>query len=207
MSTIARPGTTASPQTNSASGRKPLWGMMAEFDNVDDITKAARTTRDAGYRWWDTHTPFPVHGLDKAMGIKPTWLPIFVFFAGLTGLTLGFLLQWFTNASDFDFWALVPVHGYPFLISGKPMMSGPAWVPVMFELTILLAATTTVGLMLLFNGLPMLYHPTLKHPKFARATNDRFFLVIESKDPKFRESEVMELMQGLRPLSIERIEP
>ena len=151
--------TTLTPQTRPAVAAEPaepeqLFGLMAEFDSPAAIMHAAEKVRDSGYRWWDCHTPFPVHGLDKAMGIKPTWLPLFVFMAGATGAIIGLILQWFTNASGFDFWALVPVRGYEFMISGKPEFSLPASVPVIFELTILLAATSCVGLMLVFNGLP-----------------------------------------------------
>jgi len=105
--------------------------------------------RDAGYTRWDACTPFPVHGLDKAMGIKPTILPVLVFFGGLTGATIGFVLQWFTNASAFDFWFMVPVRGYDFFVSGKPELSGSVYPIVMFELTILLSAFGAVGFMLL----------------------------------------------------------
>jgi len=201
--------TTTTPETSasdSAEAAPRLFGLMAEFDTPAAIMAAAHRIREEGYRWWDCHTPFPVHGLDKAMGIKPTILPILVFLGGLTGLIAGIVLQWFTNASSFDFWALVPVRGYPYMISGKPDISGPAWVPVIFELTILLAATGAVGWMLLLNGLPQLYHPTLKHPKFARATDDRFFLVLEARDPKFTRARAESLLASLSPLSIEPLE-
>jgi hypothetical protein len=180
--------------------------MMAEFDTPAAITEAAKKTCAAGYRWWDTCTPFPVHGLDKAMGIKPTILPILVFFGGLTGCIMGFLLQWFTNAVSFDMWALVSVRGYDYAISGKPLISAPAWIPVIFELTILLSALGTAGWMLLLNGLPMLYHPLFKKDRFARVTNDRFFLVIESRDPRFRRDETERFLASLSPLSIETVE-
>ena len=108
------------------------------------MLKAAEEVRKAGYRWWDCCTPFPVHGLDDAMGIKPTILPVMVFFAGMTGTTAAFVLQAFTNAWDFSIWMMVWVTGYPYLISGKPLISLPAFIPVMFEVTILLAALTCV---------------------------------------------------------------
>jgi hypothetical protein len=193
--------TTTPQETNK------VWGLMAEFTTPADIMHAAEKVRDAGYRWWDCHTPFPVHGLDKAMGIKPTWLPWFVLGGGLSGAMLGFILQWFSNASSFDFWLIVWVRGYEFLISGKPVLSGPVYPVVMFELTILLASFGAVGGMLLFNGLPLLYHPTLKHPKFARATDDRFFVVIEARDPLFFTKQTTEFLETLRPVSVEVLEP
>ena len=207
MTTMAS-GTRPSP--SSATAGEPaagLWGLMAEFDNAPAIYDAAVQVRDAGYRWWDCHTPYAVHGLDKAMGIKPTILPVLVFFGGLTGLVIGTLLQWFTNAESFDLWALVWVRGYDFMISGKPFASVPAWIPVIFELTILLAALGAAGLMLLLNGLPRLYHPTLKSARFARATDDRFFLVIEARDPKFSRRTTEALLESFDPISIEALEP
>jgi hypothetical protein len=183
-----------------------LYGLMAEFETPAAIYHAAEKVRDAGYRWWDCHTPFPVHGLDKAMGIKPTILPLLVFGGGMTGTLLALALQIFTNATSFDFWALVPVRGYDFYISGKPFISGPAFIPVAFELTILLSALTTVGLVLLLNGLPRLYHPCFKSKRFARATDDRFFLVIEAGDPKFSPNKTEELLRSLHPTSIEALE-
>ncbi len=203
--------TTLTPQTRPSvapaeAEPEQLYGYMAEFDTPAAIMHAAEKVRDSGYRWWDCHTPFPVHGLDKAMGIKATWLPLFVFGAGVTGALLGIVLQWFTNASGFDFWALVPVRGYEFLISGKPTFSLPASVPVIFELTILLSATSCVGLMLFFNGLPRFYHPTLKSERFRRVTDDRFFLVLEARDPLFTRTKARSLLESLDPLSIEALE-
>ena len=196
------------PPTGGAAQEAPVkvWGLMAEFDTPHAIYEAAKKARDAGYRWWDCHTPFPVHGLDKAMGVTPTILPILVFCGGVAGCTIGVLLPWFTNGQSFDLWALVWVRGYDFMISGKPFSSIPAWIPVIFELTILLSARSAVGFMFLLNGLPRLYHPTLKCPRFARATDDRFFLVIEARDPKFARAKTQEFLESLDPLSIEALE-
>jgi len=129
-----------------------------------------------------------------------------VFAAGATGCTLGFLLQSFTNSYDFSIWALVWVTGYPFLISGKPLLSFPAFVPVMFELTILLSALTAAFGMLAFNQLPELYHPLLKHPGFGRATDDRFFISIEARDPQFLRSKTGEFLKSLGASSVEVVE-
>lgn len=182
------------------------WGLMAEFDTPAKTLDAAKKVHAAGYSRWDCHTPFPVHGLDKAMGVKATKLPILVFFVGLTGCALGLILQWFSNATAFDIWLIVPVRGYDFLISGKPLVSGPAWIPVIFESTILFAAVGTVALMLLMNRLPRLYHPTLKSERFLRVTDDRFFVVIEASDPKFSREQTEALLKELDPLSIEMLE-
>ena len=199
--------TVSTPEdTGTGSGR--MWGIQLEFDSPAAIYHAAEKVRDAGYRWWDTYTPFPVHGLDKAMGIKPTILPILVFFGGLTGTLLGAALQWFTNATDFDVWSGpgIVVRGYDFLISGKPLSSVPSWIPVMFELTILLSALGTVGWLLLLCGLPKWYHPCFKSKRFARATDDRFFLVVEARDPKFYREDTEAFLKTLDPISIETLE-
>jgi len=195
-------GTTQAP----AAARPRIHGVLAEFHDPAALLHAAEKVRDAGYRWWDCHTPFPVHGLDKAMGIQRTILPLLVFGAGLTGTIVGFILQAFTNSSSISVWALVWVTGYPFLISGKPLLSLPAFIPVMFELTILLAATSCVGLMLLLNGLPWLSHPLLANKRFLRATDDRFFIVIQSRDPRFFRSRTEEFLKGLGAKAVEAVE-
>jgi hypothetical protein len=203
MTTVA-PGSAAEPgRPGPAAESGRLYGLMAEFDSPADILDAAERVRAAGYRWWDCCTPFPVHGLDKAMGIRPTLLPWLVFFGGATGTTIALILQAFTNASSFDFWLIVPVRGYDFLISGKPLNSLPAWIPVIFEMTVLLAALGCVGWLLLLNGLPRLYHPLFKSERFARATDDRFFLVIEARDPMFYRDETEDLLRSFDPISIE----
>ena len=167
---------------------------------------AAEKVRDAGFTWWDCCTPFPVHGLDKAMGVKRTILPVLVFFAGASGTAAAFALQTFTNSFSFSTWAVVKVTGYPYLISGKPMMSLPAFIPVMFELTILFSALSCVGLMFLFNGLPRLFHPLLQNNRFRRATNDRFFVVIEARDPKFLRGKTEAFLRTLGATAVEAVE-
>lgn len=197
---------TASTSPGARPGPR-VYGLMAEFTTPAQIMHAAEKVREADFRWWDCHTPFPVHGLDKAMGIKATILPIIVFFGGMTGTLLALALQMFTNSYSFELW--VPptwVRGYDFLISGKPMVSLPAFIPVAFELTVLLAALTTVGCVLLLNGLPRLYHPCFKSLKFARATDDRFFIVIEARDPKFSRARTEEFLRSLNPASVEALE-
>ena len=139
--------------------------------------------RDAGYTKWDAHTPFPVHGLDKAMGLKASRLPWVVLVCGLTGAVGGMLLQ---------YW--VAVHAYPLIISGKPLFSWPAFVPVTFEMTILVAAFAAVLGMLGLNGLPRPHHPLFAMPNFYRASRDRFFLCIESRDEKFDAESVRQLL-------------
>jgi hypothetical protein len=140
------------------------------------------------------------------MGVKPTILPIVVCLCGLTGAIIGFVLQWFTNAESIKMWALVWVEGYDFLVSGKPALSGAVYPIVMFELTVLLSAFGAVGGMLIFNWLPSLYHPLFKSERFRRVTDDRFFIVVESRDPKFSRAKTEAFLRTLDPLSIEALE-
>ncbi len=192
---------TATPQR-----KRKLYGLMAEFATPAEVLHAAKRVRAEGYRWWDCFVPFPVHGLDKAMGVKPTILPILVFGCGLTGTIVAVLLQWFTNGTSFEFWALVPVIGYDFMISGKPASSIPAWIPVVFELTVLLASVGCFLLVLLLNGLPRFYHPVFRVPSFARATDDRFFLLIEARDPQFYRDKTETLLRSLNPIALEEVQ-
>lgn len=176
-------------------GEARVWGYIAEFDKVDEFLAAAAVVRDAGYTRWDAHSPFVLHGLDPAMGIKKTILPYIVFLAGLTGAATGILLQWYTNAFD-----------YPFLISGKPIFSLPANIPVAFEITILFAAISALIGMLALNGLPQLYHPLFRNKSFKRVTDDRFFISIETADPLFDEDATRKLLESISGQAVEVIE-
>ena len=166
----------------------PLYGLVSECKTPHALKEAAKKVRDAGFEKWDTYTPFPVHGIDGAMGIKMTILPWIVLGAGLTGLTLAIWLQWWTNA-----------HDYPFLISGKPFWSIPANVPIMFELTVLLSAFAALFGMLALNNLPMPAHPLDLKERFAKVTDDRFFLVVQAADTRFDDVETRELLEETHP--------
>ncbi len=172
-----------------------LVALMGEYADVDGVMLAARRVRDEGYTIWDVHSPFPIHGIDKAMGIRATILPWIVLGAGLTGMITGLGLTIWTMSVD-----------YPYLISGKPLNSLPAWIPIVFELTILLGALAAVFGMLMLNKLPMLYNPLLNHDRFRRVTDDRFFLVIDCRDPKFDLRQTKILLESTNPAMIERIE-
>ncbi len=165
---------------------KKLWGYLVEFEDAAELVSAAERVRDAGYKNWDAHTPFPVHGLNDAMGLRPTRLPFLVFGAGATGCLVGLALQFFTNAVD-----------YKYIISGKPFFSLPANIPVTFELTILFSATAAFAGMLVLNNLPQWYHGLFHSRRFARVTADRFFISIESRDPLFEEQRTKALMESL----------
>ena len=174
------------------AGPPPVHGILAEYDTPSQILHAAREIRKAGFTKWDTYTPFAVHGIDDAMGIKMTILPWFTLGAGLTGLATAIALQWWTNAFD-----------YPWIVSGKPFWSIPANVPIMFELTVLLSAITTLVGMLMLNNLPEPSHPLDQVRRFARVTDDKFFLMIQASDPKFDDSETRELIEATHPVAIE----
>ena len=155
---------------------------------------AAAKTRDAGYKRWDTHTPFPVHGLCEAMGMRDTRLPWVVLGAGIVGAAGGLALQYFTNAVD-----------YPFVISGKPIFSLPANIPIVFESAVLLAALTAFKGMLVANRLPCLHRPIFKSERFRRVTQDRFFIVIEADDRRFDPVKTRVFLESLRGLSVEEV--
>jgi hypothetical protein len=197
--------TTTADKTISLSEPKRLWGVLAEFEDVDHLLLAAERVRDAGFRRWDCYTPFPVHHLDDAMGQKPTILPWIVLVCGLTGLLTGVLLQWWTNASFVEA-APTFLQGYPYIISGKPIFSLPANIPVIFELTILFSALGAVVGMLALNNLPVLYHPLFKKPRFNRVTDDRFFIAIEAMDEKFEAEETKALLASLGATVVEDVE-
>lgn len=154
-----------------------LYGMMAQFESPDALLHAAATVRDAGYKKFDVYSPFPIHGMDAAMGLGRSHLGWVVLCGGVTGLLTAVGLQWY--AALFD---------YPLITAGKPVTGFAAFipfVPVCFELMILFSAFAAVGGMILLNGLPAWYHPTLKRDSFARASDDGFFLVIEAADARF----------------------
>ncbi len=167
----------------STTKKTPVYGILAEYSDPAVLIEACKKVRDAGFKKWDTYTPFPVHGIDPAMGIKPTILPWLVLGAGLTGLATAITLQWWTNA-----------HDYAWIVSGKPFWSIPANVPIMFELTVLLSALTTLGGMLALNKLPHPSHPLDLKERFERVTDDKFFLLIEASDPKYDAEEVTSLL-------------
>jgi len=186
-----------------------LFGLIGEFDSVDDIIGAASATREAGYKKIDAHSPFPIHGIDDALGIKPTILPWIVLIMGLTGMTTGLVLTTYTMADWMPIPGFMPENfeGYRFLISGKPYNSLAAFVPVIFELTIMFSAYTAVFAMFLLNKLPLMSNPLLKSKRFRRATNDRFFLAIDARDAQFDAQQSAEFVKNLPGcLAVEVIE-
>jgi hypothetical protein len=171
-----------------------LHGMLAEYESPAALISAAEKVRNAGFRDWDTYSPFPIHGIDPAMGIRATILPWIILGGGLTGLTTAVLLQWWTNAYD-----------YPFIISGKPFWSIPANVPVMFELTVLFSAFAAFFGMLGLNKLPHPSHPLDYVKRFGRSTTDRFYVFVQASDPVFDEQGTRSLFEGTGAAAIENV--
>lgn len=172
----------------------PVHGLLAEYESTGDLVAACKKVRDAGYSKWDTYTPFPVHGIDRAMGIRMTGLPWIVFICAMVGLTTAVLLQWWTNAVD-----------YPFISSGKPFWSIPANVPIYFELTVLLSAFGALFGMLALNRLPHPSHPLDLKKHFRKSTDDRFFLYVEAADAKYDEDDTRKLLEKTHPASLETV--
>src|ERR1700678_1452717 len=152
----------------------PLYGLMAEFSQVEEIIAAAEKTRLAGYKIFDAYTPFPVHGLAEAIGFKKTKVPLICACGAIMGGSTGFLMQWYAN-----------VMSYPMITGAKPLNCWPAFIPITFELSVLGAAFGAVLGMLALNGLPEPYHPVFNVPAFQLASRDKFFLCIESRDLQF----------------------
>ena len=174
---------------------KNIYGLMAEFDTPTQLVEAARKVRDAGYKKTDAFSPFPIHEIDEALGIKRSILPFLVFGGGVFGLLAGFGLQYFTAVIE-----------YPIMVGGRPNFSLPAFIPPAYELTILFAAFTAVFGMILLNGLPQPYHPVFNVPRFALATREKFFLLIEAKDANYDYEETKSFMQGLNPQEVFDVE-
>lgn len=197
---------TPATETPAAEEAK-LFAVIGEFDNVTDVLHATQAAHDAGYRQMDVHSPFPIHGIDDALGVKPTILPWLVLGMGLTGMSAGIFLTTFTMTDFMPQPEAVPqnFHGYRFLISGKPFNSFAAFIPVIFEMTIMFSAYTAVFAMFLLNKLPLLYHPLFKSDRFRRATQDRFFLAIESRDGSFDENETPAFLTEHGAISTELI--
>lgn len=169
-----------------------VYGVLAEFESPGALVKAARKVHEAGYTQFDAYSPFPVHGIDDAMGIKRTILPLLVFGGGFAGLIGGVFLQWYLNS-----------YNWPFSVSGKPVWSLPANIPIAFETTILLSVLTTFFGMWILNKLPQVWHPLFRLDRFTKVTDDGFMIGIEAKDPRFDLQATTKLLQDAGALEIE----
>ena len=172
-----------------------LWGVLARYENPAELYHACERVRDAGYQAWDACTPFPVHGLEKAMGVPPSKLPWFVLAIGLAG-------------SAFMLWFQVYAMGdlYPYIVGGKPLFSIPAFVPVWYEITVLSACLTAFFGNWILNGLPRPNHPAFNSKAFERVTDDKFFIMIEASDSKFDRERTKALLQSTGASLVEELE-
>ena len=178
------------------NSQKPIYGLMAEFDDATALVEATRRTYDAGYRKVDAYSPFPIEPAWEALHADDRRVQLFVLIGGITGCLAGFGLCYWTQ-----------VIAYPLNIGGRPFNSWPSFIPVTFETTILFAAFTAVIGMIALNGLPMPYHPVFNVPRFSRASQDGFFLAIEAADPKFDRSRTFEFLKNLGAKDVNEVEP
>ena len=173
-----------------------LHGLMAEFDTPTALVEATERARLEGYRRMDAYSPIPIEELSEALGLRRTRLPILVFLGGLAGGLAGYGLEYWASAI-----------AYPLNVGGRPLHSWPHFIPVTFETTVLGAALSAFVGMWWRNGLPQPYHPVFNVPAFARASRDRFFLVIEAADPKFDRHATGKFLEGLHPVGVSDVAP
>jgi hypothetical protein len=171
-----------------------LYGLVAEFDDPTALVQATRSAYEAGYRRMDAYAPFPVEGLPEALGFHRTKMPMLILIGGIVGALSGFALQYYCA-----------VISYPINVAGRPLNSWPSWIPVTFELTVLIASLTAVFGLLALCGLPMPYHPLFHVPRFNRATRDAFFLCIEAADPRFERTATKDFLAGLHPREVSEV--
>lgn len=172
-----------------------IHGVLAQFADPTAVYHAAEKMRDAGYSKWDVHAPFPIHGIDEAMGVRRTKLPLLCAIGGISGAGLGLLMQWWMTAVD-----------YRMVVQGKPYAAWEPFTPITFELGILLTAFTTLIGMLALNGLPRWNHPLLKNSTFLRSSDDAFLICVEAADPKFDPEATRRTLKELGATSIELVE-
>ncbi|MFK7884274.1 MAG: DUF3341 domain-containing protein [Phycisphaerales bacterium] len=182
------------PRFVSESGNR-IYGMVAEFSETPKVYQAAQHVRDAGYSKWDVHSPFPVHGMEDAMGIKTTKLPLIAGGAAVCGVGFAAFLQWITSS-----------YLYPMVTQGKPYGAWEAFMPIMFELGILFTAFACLFGMLALNGLPRFHHPLFGHERFYRVGNDRFVIAIEAADANFDPDKTRALLEEAGGTNITIIE-
>ncbi len=173
----------------------PLYGLMAEFEQPEQVLAAVERAYQEGYRRMDAYSPFPVDGLAEALGRRGTAVPLIVLIGGIIGGLGGYFMEWYAT-----------VISYKINVGGRPFHSWPAYIPIAFELTILSAALCALVGMLALNRLPQPYHPVFNAPDFDRASQDRFFLCIEAADPKFDLTATRAFIQSLKPVKVTEVE-
>jgi len=185
-------------KTTTRASKKPsnVYAVVGMFLNPADLYHACEHLRDQGYRDFDAHTPFPVHGLERAMGLRPSVIPWIVLGGGITGLASAVGMQWWMGGID-----------YPWIISGKPPFALQSSVPIIFELTVLLSAFGAFFGTWALCRLPKPFDPVMQHPSFYRASDDRFFVSVEAKDPKFDVAKVKATLEKLGAQEVQEVAP
>lgn len=173
---------------------KPIWGLLAEFENSEDLLKAARMAHKEGYRKMDAYSPFPIADLPESMGVNDNSVAMACLIGGILGGLSAYLLQ---------FW--ITTMAFPINVGGRPMHSWPSYIPVTFEMTVLFASFGAFFGMWALNGLPMPFHPLFSVKRFAGVTRNRFFLCIESADPRFDMVSTRAFLTSLNPQAIEEV--
>jgi len=175
---------------------KNLYGLLAQFESPEHLLDAAEKTRDAGFTNIDAYAPYPIHGLSEALGLSKTRVPLIIMCGGIGGIIGGFFMMWFSS-----------VVLYPINVAGKPFNSWEAFIPITFECMVLAAAFSAVLGMLALNGLPRPYHPVFNVASFARASIDKYFLLIETTDPKFNLAQTRTFLESLEPEEVSEVTP
>lgn len=193
------PATVVSPKAPAREAPRPLprgtlYGLMAEFADHEPLLAATRSAYAAGYRRMDAYSPFPVEGLAEALGHESTGVPLLALAGGMAGGLGAYFMEWYSMG-----------HLYPLNVGGRPLNSWPNFIPVTFELTILIAAVSAFVGMWALNRLPQPHHPVFSVPQFRRASIDRFFLCIEAVDPQFDRGETERFLSGLKPVSLTEV--
>lgn len=191
MSTLTAPERTIIVEVEE----KILYGLMAEFEEHEQLLEGAKGAFARGYRQMDAFSPFPIEGLAEALGHEMTLVPFFTMVGGIAGGLGAYFMEWYSMGRL-----------YPLNVGGRPLNSWPNFIPVMFELTVLIAALSALVSMLLLNRLPQPHHPVFNVPEFRRASIDRFFLCIEATDPKFDRKETWKFLDSLKPAMIAEVE-
>ncbi|MFB3916866.1 MAG: DUF3341 domain-containing protein [Terriglobales bacterium] len=174
--------------------RPPLYGIVAEFETPSELLTATRRAYLEGYRKMDAYTPFPIPDLAEALGFHENWVPLLCLIGGILGGSVAFLLQYWIN-----------VIAFPVNVGGRPLFSWPSFIPVTFEMTVLFAGFGAFFGMWALNGLPMPFHPVFNVERFAFATRDRFFLCIESSDPRFDPQTTRAFLESLNPHFVQEV--
>ena len=185
---VLEPPITVDPVSSVGTSASPVYGIVGEFSSAADLYHAAEKVRDRGFKRWDVHSPFPIHGMDDAMGLGKSIVSYIVLCGGVAGFLTAVALEFIPS-----------IITYPLIVQGKPtnIYTVPAFFPIMFELTVLFSSFAAVFGMLFMNRLPRWHHPLFNWDRFAKATDDGFFLVIEARDPRYAETGVRDLLHSI----------